>query len=48
MNALDDGIQCSVAVGAAFGSGEYRISELLKLADRHMYAEKRRMKDVKP
>lgn len=48
LNALDDGIHCSVAVGAAFGSGAYRISELLELADRRMYAEKRRMKEVKP
>ncbi len=47
LNSSEDGIHCSVAVGAAFSSGEYRISDLLELADRRMYADKRRMREPK-
>ena len=45
LNALEDGIHCSIAVGAAFGSGDYIIGDVLALADERMYAEKRRMKE---
>ena len=44
LNAVDDGIHCSVAVGSAFASGEYSFSDALKLADERMYADKVRMK----
>ncbi|MCL2088496.1 MAG: GGDEF domain-containing protein [Oscillospiraceae bacterium] len=44
LNAANDGIYCSVAAGAAFGSGEYEIGSILKLADERMYAEKISMK----
>jgi diguanylate cyclase (GGDEF)-like protein len=44
LNKANDGIHCSVAVGAAFGDGEYKISDILKLADERMYEDKRKMK----
>ncbi|MCL2700056.1 MAG: GGDEF domain-containing protein [Defluviitaleaceae bacterium] len=44
LNSADDGIHCSVAVGAAFGEGKFKMSDVLKLADERMYTEKRRMK----
>lgn len=44
LNALDDGIRCTIAWGAAFGAGEYNYEEVLAQADERMYAEKRRMK----
>ncbi len=43
LNAADDGITCSISAGAAFGSGEYKASDLLELADERMYHEKRRI-----
>ncbi len=48
LNAAEDGIHCSVAVGAAFSAGEDKISDILALADQRMYADKRGMKEVKP
>jgi len=45
LNKKDDGIPCSVAAGAAYGADGYRISDVLKLADDRMYAEKHRMKE---
>jgi GGDEF domain-containing protein len=45
LNAADDGITCTIAWGAAFGAGEYRLGDILQLADERMYAEKRRMKE---
>lgn len=44
LNAADDGIHCSIAYGAAFGKGKYRIGDVLQLADDRMYGEKQRMK----
>ncbi len=45
LNAAPDGIYCSIAVGAAFGSDDYIIGDVLALADERMYADKRRMKE---
>jgi len=45
LNQRDDGVNCSVAVGAAFGSGEYKLGDILKLADERMYQDKRRTKE---
>jgi len=47
LNAEEDDIHCAVAAGGAFGTGDYRISELLKLADERMYETKRKMKEDK-
>lgn len=44
LNKVDDGIHCSVAVGAAFGSGDYKADDVIKLADGRMYTNKRDMK----
>jgi GGDEF domain-containing protein len=44
LNAKDDDIYCSVSAGAAFGDGDYRASEILKLADERMYTEKAKSK----
>jgi len=41
LNTGEDGIQCSIAAGAAVGSGDYNISDILKLADERMYEDKR-------
>ena len=46
MNNMDDGVHCSIAFGTAFGEGEYKISDLLELADARMYNEKRKMKST--
>ena len=46
LNAANDGIHCAIASGAAFGSGEYILSDVLKLADERMYADKRRTKEA--
>lgn len=46
LNKKDDGIICSVSVGSAYGTGRYRIGDVLKLADERMYEEKRRMKGL--
>ena len=40
LNSKDDGIYCSVSAGSAFGSEDYRLSDILKLADERMYEEK--------
>ena len=45
LNSARDGIRCTVAHGTAWGSGNYRVSDLLELADKRMYEEKRRMKE---
>jgi diguanylate cyclase (GGDEF)-like protein len=47
LNTKDDGIHCSVSAGSAFGTGQYNVSDLLKLADERMYEEKRRMKSTR-
>jgi diguanylate cyclase (GGDEF)-like protein len=39
------GIRCTIAHGTAFGSGEYALADVMKLADERMYADKRRMKE---
>jgi len=44
LNSKDDGIVCSAAVGTAFGTGSYKIGDVLKLADERMYINKREMK----
>ena len=44
LNTKNDGLPCSVAVGAAFASAPYRFSEVLTLADERMYTQKRAMK----
>jgi diguanylate cyclase (GGDEF)-like protein len=46
LNADDDGIVCTIAHGAAFGSGEYKYDDVVALADERMYADKRRMKEA--
>jgi diguanylate cyclase (GGDEF)-like protein len=45
LNAVDDGIRCTIAWGAAFGTGEYKYEDVLAQADERMYAEKLRMKE---
>ncbi|MCL2689130.1 MAG: GGDEF domain-containing protein [Chitinispirillia bacterium] len=45
LNSADDGIRCNIAHGTAFGSGEYRFSDIMALADERMYAHKRWMKE---
>lgn len=47
LNSRNDGIHCSIAVGAAFGEGEYVFGDVLKQADERMYADKRRIKEAK-
>ena len=44
LNASGDGIHCSIAAGAAIGADGDNISDVLKLADKRMYDEKKRMK----
>ena len=44
LNSADDGIKCSAAVGTAYGTGTYKIGDVLKLADERMYENKREMK----
>jgi diguanylate cyclase (GGDEF)-like protein len=39
--AADDGIPCIIAVGTAFAEKPYDFAELMKLADAHMYEDKR-------
>ncbi len=46
INEADDGLFCSVSVGAAYGACGYRIGDVLKLADARMYDKKRRMKGL--
>ena len=48
LNLAADGIHCSIAVGWAYSAGENTFSDILKLADERMYAEKKRMKSAKP
>jgi len=45
LNSINDGIHCSIATGVAIGAAGDKISDILKLADERMYAEKRRMKN---
>ena len=40
----DDGIDCVVAVGVAYGEKEYDYAALLKLADERMYEDKKAKK----
>jgi diguanylate cyclase (GGDEF)-like protein len=44
LNEKDDGIDCIVAAGASFASGQYKMSDVMELADQRMYTEKRKMK----
>ena len=44
LNQRQDGIECVVAVGTAYGKAPYNLSELLKKADEAMYEDKKRKK----
>lgn len=44
LNSLADGVNCVMAVGLAYGSKEYQLSELLEQADKRMYEDKKRKK----
>ena len=44
LNMADDGINCVVAVGVAYGVKEYDYAALLKLADERMYEDKKSKK----
>ena len=44
LNMADDGIDCVVAVGVAYGEKEYDYAALLKLADERMYEDKKAKK----
>ncbi|MCL2054816.1 MAG: GGDEF domain-containing protein [Oscillospiraceae bacterium] len=44
LNTRDDGIHCSVSVGAAFGASGYKLAEVLEDADKRMYEDKVRIK----
>lgn len=44
LNQLDDGIDCVIAVGVAYGEKEYDLPALLKEADELMYEDKKRKK----
>lgn len=46
LNAANDDILCSVAVGAAYGTNGYRLGDVMRLADERMYAEKNKMKGM--
>ncbi len=45
LNALDDDINCVMAVGVAYGEGEYDLPALLAQADELMYEDKKAKKD---
>ncbi|MDR2578605.1 MAG: GGDEF domain-containing protein [Chitinispirillales bacterium] len=45
LNTAEDGICCTIAWGAAFGSGQYKLGDVMQLADKRMYEEKLRMKE---
>lgn len=44
MNRQDDGINCVIACGFAFGEQGYDLEEVLKTADQRMYEDKKRKK----
>jgi len=44
VNSREDDIVCSAAVGTAYGTGSYKIGDILKKADANMYINKRKMK----
>lgn len=44
LNTADDGIECIVAVGVAYGENGYDYADLLKLADERMYEDKKAKK----
>ncbi len=44
LNTADDGIECIIAVGVAYGEKGYDYSDLLKLADDRMYEDKKAKK----
>ena len=44
LNTAEDGIDCVVAVGVAYGEKEYDYAALLKLADERMYEDKKAKK----
>lgn len=44
LNTRDDGINCVIAIGMAYGEGEYDLDELLRQADAAMYEDKKKKK----
>ena len=44
LNRQDDGIQCVIACGMAFGEGDYDLEALFKQADERMYEDKKAKK----
>lgn len=44
LNTIEDGIECVVAVGVAYGEDGYDYASLLKLADERMYEDKKAKK----
>lgn len=44
LNTFDDGINCVVALGVAYGEKGYDFTELMKTADARMYEDKKRKK----
>jgi diguanylate cyclase (GGDEF)-like protein len=44
LNRRGDGVFCSVSAGWAYGGKGYRMSDVMKLADEHMYEEKKQNK----
>ncbi|MCL2633674.1 MAG: GGDEF domain-containing protein [Oscillospiraceae bacterium] len=47
LNSADDGIHCSISAGTAYGSQDYSVEDVLKIADERMYANKVEMKAAK-
>ena len=46
LNQRDDSLPCNIACGMVYGTKGYDLNELLSLADRRMYEEKKRMKEA--
>ena len=44
LNRQDDGIQCVIACGMAFGEGDFDLEALFKQADERMYEDKKAKK----
>ena len=47
LNTRDDGINCSISVGAAFGDVGYKLADVMELADKRMYEDKVRIKALR-
>ena len=45
LNRAEDGIPCTIACGFAFGEKGYDLEEVLALADRRMYEDKKKIKE---